>query len=1080
MPEQEKQSKKKTSPKVKSVKPVSTLRKPIKMEIGPLVKALGKAVTDLATTQWDKLGNDFLEMAFALGLKTQPEELAYLLVNRAVARAFIDLVGESANQFPKEPADGTAELASALTAVEEKLDTISFEIDAKFFAAPGQLQVLPELGHLFAVWLTTQGITSLAAEAIARRLPSYFVYATHHELGRNRKSYEPLLQAVDSPVAKAADRELAWEIYSTLLQRQTEESIFDEPFSLRQIYVPLAAAYFLPGHVRRVPDDELGEGGPTIQPRYEVVDLDIALRDWLKSREKDDALRVLSGGPGSGKSSFARIFAADVAARGTHILLIPLHIIDAELDVVEQVGIFARQEGILGHHPLGAEHPDPDLVIIFDGLDELASQGKSGFNSARTFVDAVQRMVALRNLQECRLRVLLSGRELVIQENESLFQNSGQILNLLPYSLSESERWGGDGAYPKFGRDRRDQWWRQYGILTGRGWQCMPEELRTQELDEVTAQPLLNYLIALSLTRGKLDFGPNLNLNMVYADLVDAVHERAYERGRLHTAVKHMSSNEFGRVLKEVGLSAWHGDGRSTTVLEIQKRCEQSGVAELLDIFRDGAEKGVTRLLAAFFFRRQGERPSGDQTFVFTHKSFGEYLAVQRIVLAIRRWVRDFVARERDPDEGRGRDEILHEIAQIFGPRAMDEYCLRFLRREVALQSLETVVEWQRVLSLLFTQVLRTNFPMERMNLPSFREALRQDCNAEETLLAVLNACALKTRIPSEIRHSSAEAFQNWMSRMNNGGFSGGILRECLSYLNLRNCRFSDLEKANLEGADLEGANLDGANLNDAVLIGAKITNAHLEGARLRLANLRGANLQNANLVGANLEGANLEDANLEDAKMVRVRMENAKLSRAKLRGGNLEFVMLQGAVLNYADLGRVSLISANLERASLIKCDLGGSNMRAAKFRGAILDGANLEGGNFEIAKLDGALLREANLVAANLADATLSGANLESADLSRAMLVGCGLEGVNFSRCRLVSANLARAELRGTNMENADLDGAGFIGAKLVSVRFTGAKLKGASFVGAVLSDVRATDEQLEEANWNGAKWDGINLYA
>jgi len=57
----------------------------------------------------------------------------------------------------------------------------------------------------------------------------------------------------------------------------------------------------------------------------------------------------------------------------------------------------------------------------------------------------------------------------------------------------------------------------------------LPKELIHPDLDEITAQPLLNYLVALSFTRGKLDFSSDINLNSIYSDLVAAVHERGYE-----------------------------------------------------------------------------------------------------------------------------------------------------------------------------------------------------------------------------------------------------------------------------------------------------------------------------------------------------------------------------------------------------------------------------------------------------------------------------------------------------------------------------------------------------------------------
>jgi hypothetical protein len=215
--------------------------------------------------------------------------------------------------------------------------------------------------------------------------------------------------------------------------------------------------------------------------------------------------------------------------------------------------------------------------------------------------------------------------------------------------------------------------------LTGKGYKGLPKELSRADLTEITAQPLLNYLVALSFTRDKLDFTKDVNLNSVYGDLVGAVHERAYEKHRPYGPIRHMTYEDFSRVLEEIGLAAWHGDGRTTTVREIEEHCRASGLGVLLDVFQEGAKAGVTRLLAAFFFRQYGQRASGDPTFVFTHKSFGEYLTARRVVRAMERVVRELERRAKNPDEGWDERDALKHWAQICGSSAISRYLHAFL-----------------------------------------------------------------------------------------------------------------------------------------------------------------------------------------------------------------------------------------------------------------------------------------------------------------------------------------------------------------------------------------------------------------
>jgi NACHT domain len=178
--------------------------------------------------------------------------------------------------------------------------------------------------------------------------------------------------------------------------------------------------------------EDVSRGGRT--RRHGVVSLEQELEQWLRSASREDCIRVLSGGPGSGKSSFARIFAARLALGGKHkVLFVPLHLFDPSKDLAEEIGRFVRDEGVLRENPLDPDSPEPNLLIVFDGLDELASQGKAAADTARAFIREVEKVVDRRNANIIRLRVLISGRELVVQENESEFRRPRQILTLLPY-----------------------------------------------------------------------------------------------------------------------------------------------------------------------------------------------------------------------------------------------------------------------------------------------------------------------------------------------------------------------------------------------------------------------------------------------------------------------------------------------------------------------------------------------------------------------------------------------------------------------------------------------------------------------
>ncbi len=64
--------------------------------------------------------------------------------------------------------------------------------------------------------------------------------------------------------------------------------------------------------------------------------------------------------------------------------------------------------------------------------------------------------------------------------------------------------------------------------MSGQAYAEMPTELAQANLQDITAQPLLNYLVALSYMRGTVQISETSNLNEIYADLLGAVYERGW------------------------------------------------------------------------------------------------------------------------------------------------------------------------------------------------------------------------------------------------------------------------------------------------------------------------------------------------------------------------------------------------------------------------------------------------------------------------------------------------------------------------------------------------------------------------
>ncbi len=765
-----------------------------------------------------------------------------------------------------------------------------------------------------------------------------------------------------------------------------------------------------------------------------VANLETHLENWLNQADKDDSIRIISGDPGSGKSSFSKMFAAKQAEKSEiPILFIPLHHFDATGDLVTAIGKLIRDDDYLSHNPLDGELKESRLLIIFDGLDELSMQGKLGAEVAKSFINEVQKTVSRINYRQTHLQVLISGRPIVIQSNRGELRKSEQILHILPYFIPESKRYKYEDPENLLTEDRRDLWWQKYSEVSDNHYAAMPEELNLNNLVEITTQPLLNYLIALSYIRSKNDeiededkiiFSEETNLNAIYQDLLKSVYKRGWDTDQ-HPTLKGVEYRNFVRILEEIALAAWHGNGRTTTVKEIESHCESSGLKRLLEIFAERAKSGVTSLLTAFYFRQSGYGRDGDRTFEFTHKSFGEYLIARRIVRELTKINKELKNRDEDPDEGWDEKQALTRWIIICGISAIDEYLFKFICDEIALNKTETVKQWQKTLDYLISYMLCHGMPMEQIApRPSYKEECQQSRNAEEALLVVLNACARYTEEISEIDWPSEYSFTRWLSRLQNQIEDDQkiIVNQYLSWLNLNRAILSEanLNRADLQGADLQGADLQGAilqrsNLQGADLQGAILSEANLNRAVLSEAILSKANLNRAVLQGAVLQRSNLQGAILSEANLNRADLQGAVLQRSNLQGANLN-----RAILSEANLNRADLQGADLNRADLNRADLQGAILSEANLNRAVLSEANLQRSN-----LQGANLQRSNLQRSNLQGAVLSEANLNRADLSEANLRETILRETNINRANLQGTILSEANLEEVNLNRADLQG-------------------------------------------------------
>jgi uncharacterized protein YjbI with pentapeptide repeats len=884
-------------PKAKRPKPL--LLKPLQMKDWPgLFGTVGKA--------WAAAGKADVEGAFevaakalgAVGFKDDPAGLAWLCVQRALARALRLVVtplhlGGDAERAALGQALRPAPFDAELAALEVVLDQ-------DFFDRPLYTPYVRHVGRMLRSWLVAGGTADSVADQQVQSFYQAFVATLEREWQEHAEQLKPLLPANrETPFTPAADEEFAWAAYGQWLLDQSDRQLFEEDFGVRRVYVPL----------RTYTDRAEGAAVTrTVGTAGEMLD------HWLEAGRADDDIRIVEGDPGAGKSTLARVYAADrfgrtVGGRRWRVVFVPLHhpAFEEERPLDESVTAYCQEVCAGLRHPLDRDAPDPTLLVL-DGLDELSRGGHIGVDLMRSFVNAVCTLKDLWNhdRDQAQLLVLVCGRPIAADVARRIVRRTDAVINVLPFVIDQDELKRSTtgqqitlaGQTSLLNADQREAWWEQYSVAKGResGADVYALIKENAALTAVTAQPLLNYLVALVRQQNPDRALPASRFDLYYR-LVRSVWERRWGRNRVRTAGD-LSFPELLNLLEELAVAAWQeGNIREIRVAAVRARLNDLQREALATVERD-TDQGLLRLMLAFFTRPRSQ-VQGDEAYEFTHKSFAEFLVASRL------------AAELDGLAGRyARPELkaywsdtqsLMSWVDLCGPSPIDGGILAFVRDAAKQRASEQIKGWQDAFAHLLAAVIQRGMPMVEMinrirPQATFTTMTKWAVNAEGAMVATLSVCADAghgaVRIPG-----LAEAFEAWSSRRS----IRLVTQSCgLGWLDLTG---ANLYENRLSDRQLWHVRLSNADLVDAWLIGTDLTFADLTRA-----NLLGARLLGSQLVYTNLSNACLVYADFAGATMYETNLSGADLSHADLRGTRLNRTNISGAIVQDADLTAASI----------------------------------------------------------------------------------------------------------------------------------------------------------------------------
>ncbi len=967
--------------------------------------------------------------------------------------------------------------------------------------APAKL-ALPEL------LLGSTTSQDLGLDTLKARFDWALQLASNRVICENPTYFKPLEDALVSVGGELVRREADWARHSFWISSQfTDEPVFspdsNETISLASVYLRL----------RCCRNEEIVLETNDLQRREfyriaSVSNLHETLHSWLEEDALKDPIRVVAGGPGSGKSSFARAFAHELIqdTKKHRVALIRLqhtHLSgQLDQDIANYFGKFDTRTSPKGNpglpeSPLEWRKDDATpLLLVFDGLDELTADARDAEKYAREFLLSLVRMLQPLNTDGPPVRAIVLGRNIACERAMTAASLPlPTLLNVSPIApltrrdlglpsrvIHEKQDIFDPDNLIKL--DQRETYWRQWAKLKGMDPNEIPAPVTDKSMTALNLEPLLLHLLINSKYCGSDWSAAADNRNLVYEDILEKIYRR--NDGKNHFATHSISRDNFFDLMEVLGLAAWRGNGRTgnedefCTVRKLHLRKEK--------YFKKVAAASLESVALNIHTRTgQGVEDGG---FEFIHKSFGEFLSARGMLShAIR--ISHKLAEYEEP-------ELLSEAyCKLISGAELSPYILRFLYDE-ARRRLEpsSAAQIKDGLTEMINWVLVNGFPVTRaFSGLSWRELENCQRCAESALLATASAVAstiplnqreqeglpsptidLDLRVSpnaslalvSRLAFDPDSAVKRAFRRIN---FSCALLTDV--NLNGADLRGTDLSETVLSGADLRGTDLLQANLS-----GALLTDANLSATNLRCANMDVASSNGTSFVGANmtelqaseadLVGANFESADLSDAKLDHSDMSGANFDGAELIGASLVGTYFANASLNGANLIDTNLCEAELSGAEMTLSTLSGANLHKALLFGANLTEAELIRTCLKEVDMTEAQCKDANFVGADLCDANANGSNLTGANLSQT-----NLSGATFITTDLRSANLEQATLNRASLIRASLNGANLSGANLSHANLREAKLGTSN-----LSGVDFSEANLENANLNMAKLHSANL--
>lgn len=771
---------------------------------------------------------------------------------------------------------------------------------------------------------------------------------------RQPEYFSPILDALTGPLAENTKRNEAWLRYrSELINGFEEATLFGQDEltgpRLSEVYLPLRC-WWEEENKRRVAAGRLDvyETREKINKHpntAHVCMLHAEVLRWLEEGNDKNRIKLISGGPGSGKSTFAKYLASYLAVQQKwRPVLIPLQRISLEGQFENELDDFLRRTSAAfdadARPILGQVDSDNSRtwVFIFDGLDELAKEGTESENAAQIFASVLNTWQS-QLPTNARLKILVLGRAPSMQSARERLALGGQgtlyVEDMLPkdslFAVRDRHMLEISDPDGLLNEDQRSSFWARWAIATGSDPEKVPEALEVKELEDLSAEPLLAYLLIYSGYVEENWEEAADNRNKIY----DAIFEKIWQRERIKPTRQNLNDlgpTGFSSVMDALGIAAWRGGGRTGDEETFKKVCKISMSPKIHEKARKCNFLGLDNVALLFYTQRDED---GGRGYEFLHKSFGEYLTSRGLVSLFVRLGRQVI----DDDIEFSPDDFFERWAALTGPNPMTDEIANFIMNEMRLLSSEENSEkpwlearqWIPAISKLVDKALIDGLPVHRLRSnDTWREVETNQRNAEAALLAILDACG-RTAYPAELFNKKAS----------NGGWKSGpiILKSVFSNpsiiasLEMRSIQYDSITPASLFRSWRSETGDYPMRLTESIVHRSMSRLKH--SSFLSLVTNYGSgswDLEGSSIIGAQLRG-NYDDVRFSLSDMSKSNLEHTSFYRCVFERSNFSnsrWIAVQFFASEFKSANCTKVYSTN---SRFDRCKFTGANLREARF---------------------------------------------------------------------------------------------------------------------------------------------------